>query len=211
MNQELSPKEVAECDDDLPPGYEITVDADYVGILYCGAEIWNNKKGWLCEQKTDNEILNHFKKRREQALLEQEPTDEQLEKAKEVVEKMVEQMPPPRLGPGFPIPKDVWKQISTDPKEQAAEQKAQHYLLPPEFLKQVTAVLEHGADKYGPYNWRKGDCIRQDVYISAALRHLIAIMEGEWLDPDSEKAHWAHIAATAAIMVDVEKHRKLIK
>jgi len=98
-----------------------------------------------------------------------------------------------------------------DPKEQAAKQKARHYLLPPEFLKQVTAVLEHGADKYGPYNWREGAGIHQDVYISAVLRHLIAIMEGDWLDPDSGQAHWVHIAATAAIMVDAEKHRKLIK
>ena len=94
-------------------------------------------------------------------------------------------------------------------KEQAAQQKAQHYLLPPEFLKQVTAVLEHGADKYGPYNWREGDGIKQDVYISATFRHLLAIMEGEWLDPESGKSHWSHIAATAAIMVDAIKHDKL--
>ena len=102
------------------------------------------------------------------------------------------------------------QQISTDPKEQAAKQKAQHYLLPPEFLKQVTAVLELGASKHGgPYNWRKGNGIREDVYISATFRHLIAIMEGDWLDPESEKSHWSHIAATAAIMVDAIKHDKL--
>jgi hypothetical protein len=73
-DEELSPKEVAECDE-LSSGYEVDCDADYVGILYCGAEIWNNKDGWD-GQKADNEILNHFKKRREAALQEQKPTEE---------------------------------------------------------------------------------------------------------------------------------------
>lgn len=102
------------------------------------------------------------------------------------------------------------QQAAEDLKEIAAQGKAQHYLLPPEFLKQVTAVLELGASKHGgSYNWRKGNGIREDVYISATFRHLLAIMEGQWLDPESGKSHWSHIAATAAIMVDAIKHDKL--
>ena len=66
-DKELSPKEVAECDE-LPSGYEVATDVYYVGLLYCNEEIWNNKEGWLYRQETDNEILNHFKKRREAKL-----------------------------------------------------------------------------------------------------------------------------------------------
>jgi len=58
-DEELSPKEVAECDD-LPMGYEVAVDDGYVAILYCGAEIWNQNHGWLYVSKCDNEILDHF-------------------------------------------------------------------------------------------------------------------------------------------------------
>ena len=186
-DEELSPKEVAECDD-WPEGYYL----ENLSIRLKDTEahswyIWNQNHGWLYDSKGDNEILDHFKKRRETILQQMPVVDEYCDKEQQAAEDIV----------------------STDPKEQAAQQKAQHYLLPPEFLKQVTAVLEHGADKYGPYNWREGDGIKQDVYISATFRHLLAIMEGEWLDPESGKSHWSHIAATAAIMVDAIKHDKL--
>jgi hypothetical protein len=187
-DEELSPREVAECDE-LPIGYEVAGDDGYVAILFCGAEIWNQDYGWLYEQKADNDILNHFKKRREQALATYGNTrDNPLSKRQQQAAEDI---------------------ASTDPKEQSAQQKAQHCLLPPLFLKQVTAVLEHGAEKYGPYNWRESDGIQQDVYISATFRHLIAIMEGQRLDPDSGQPHWAHIAATSAIMIDAYKHGKL--
>jgi hypothetical protein len=66
-DEELSPREVAECNE-LPIGYEVAGDDGYVAILFCGAEIWNQNHGWLYEQKADNDIMNHFKKRRKQAL-----------------------------------------------------------------------------------------------------------------------------------------------
>ena len=67
-SKELSPKEVAECDD-WPEFYEMTFgENDIVLILYCGAEIWSSKDGWLHKVETDKNIFNHLKKRREDAL-----------------------------------------------------------------------------------------------------------------------------------------------
>jgi len=88
-DEELSPKEVAECDY-LPSAYEVAVDDGYVAILYCGAEIWNNKEGWLYESKCDNEILDHFKKRRETILQRMPVVDEYCDKEQQAARDLQE-------------------------------------------------------------------------------------------------------------------------
>jgi len=88
-DEELSPKEVAECDY-LPSAYEVAVDDGYVAILYCGAEIWNNKERWLYESKCDNEILDHFKKRRETILQRMPVVDEYCDKEQQAARDLQE-------------------------------------------------------------------------------------------------------------------------
>jgi hypothetical protein len=59
----------------------------------------------------------------------------------------------------------------------------------------VCQVLEHGAEKYSPDNWRGAGedllAFRRE-YFSAMVRHLSAEQCGEPIDPDSGLPHMAH-------------------
>lgn len=58
-----------------------------------------------------------------------------------------------------------------------------------------------GARKYGPLNWRAVP-IPLTVYIDAAIRHLLALKEGEDCASDSHLPHAAHIMAGMSIILD---------
>jgi hypothetical protein len=61
---------------------------------------------------------------------------------------------------------------------------------------EVVRVFEYGARKYGaPFTYRRG--IPPAELWSATMRHLIAIQNGEHIDPESHCQHMAHIAANA--------------
>lgn len=90
-----------------------------------------------------------------------------------------------------------------DPKGEAGSKKAPMWLLPPVALEQTAWVAKLGADKYGPFNWRKtGVCAT--TYVSAIMRHLNAWRDGEDLDPESGISHIAHIATSCNILMDAE-------
>lgn len=65
----------------------------------------------------------------------------------------------------------------------------------------VAKVMELGAKKYGPYNWR-GNAVLATVYVDAAMRHLLAYLDGETIDPESGQPHTAHVAACMGILLD---------
>jgi hypothetical protein len=65
-------------------------------------------------------------------------------------------------------------------------------LLPGAALAEVAKVLGFGAAKYAPHNWRKG--IVHSRLLSATLRHLAALADGERLDPETNLPHAAHAA-----------------
>lgn len=67
--------------------------------------------------------------------------------------------------------------------------KLRYDLIPPETLKALATVLTHGAKKYKPDNWKRGETNR---YTSAMFRHFEAWRAGEKLDPDSGEPHLAH-------------------
>jgi hypothetical protein len=67
--------------------------------------------------------------------------------------------------------------------------KLRYSLLPWNALKEVVKVLEFGASKYSVNNWQK---IEPQRYKDAAMRHLVAILEGKWLDEESQLPHAAH-------------------
>jgi len=95
------------------------------------------------------------------------------------------------------------KTIDTTPdiKKAAGLRKTQLVLMPPVAEDLICQVLQSGAEKYGAWNWRLSG-IETSTYISAIKRHLAAIHAGEWIDPESDKPHIAHIAAGACIMMD---------
>jgi hypothetical protein len=63
-------------------------------------------------------------------------------------------------------------------------------LISPLALAYLSRVLDFGAKKYAPHNWRKG--IDQSRLISAALRHILAYNAGENLDLETGLPHMAH-------------------
>lgn len=64
-------------------------------------------------------------------------------------------------------------------------------LLDPDALEGIGAVLQFGALKYAPNNWREG--ISNSRLVAALLRHLFAIMKGEYNDPESGLPHIDHV------------------
>jgi hypothetical protein len=66
-------------------------------------------------------------------------------------------------------------------------------LLPWLELEAVVAVLEYGARKYAPGNWRNV-ANGYERYREAIGRHHAAVMKGEAIDPESGLPHLAHLA-----------------
>ena len=88
----------------------------------------------------------------------------------------------------------------TDPHGEAGKKKPQLQLIPPSFNIQVAAALNEGAQKYGPWNWRKNR-VEAMTYIGAIRRHLDQFLDGEDIDA-SGASHLGHIAASCAILID---------
>lgn len=75
-------------------------------------------------------------------------------------------------------------------------------LLPFESLIETSKVLQHGANKYAPSNWRKG--IAYSRLIAAALRHIFAFATGEKLDSESNLHHLAHASCCILFLLSYE-------
>ena len=70
------------------------------------------------------------------------------------------------------------------------------------------AVNAIGAIKYGPFNWRDYP-ITLPIYLEAMKRHIAAIEEGEWIDPDHGLPHAAAIKAGCGIILDAHEYGTL--
>lgn len=78
-------------------------------------------------------------------------------------------------------------------------------LVPQSALEPMVRVLEFGAEKYEPNNWKKGLDI---VEICESLkRHLDAFMEGEDNDPESKLPHIGHIQCNAMFLSWMMEHK----
>lgn len=97
----------------------------------------------------------------------------------------------------------------TNPKDLIGVTKCPLWLVPPAGNIEEAMVFQLGANKYGPYNWRKNP-VKKSIYVSAILRHLYAMMDGQWVDPESGRPHLAHIRANTNIMMDAFVHGNLI-
>lgn len=69
-------------------------------------------------------------------------------------------------------------------------------LIEPHFLEDVAKVLTVGAKKYDVDNWKRGMSLGKAM--GGVMRHLWAVLKGEWLDPETGLSHLAH--ATCGIM-----------
>jgi hypothetical protein len=77
-------------------------------------------------------------------------------------------------------------------------------LIPREALLAEAAVLAFGAQKYDAHNWRKG--MRWSRLGDAAMRHLLAWLDGEDLDPETGLSHLAHLRCCAGFLLNYAEH-----
>jgi hypothetical protein len=82
--------------------------------------------------------------------------------------------------------------------------KARYDLVPPHALDAIARVLEIGARKYAPDNWRFVEG-RRWRYFAAAMRHMWAWQRGEAVDPETGEHHLAHAACCVLFLLDEEE------
>jgi hypothetical protein len=77
--------------------------------------------------------------------------------------------------------------------------KAPIALIPHEALVAEAQVWGFGAKKYGLNNWRGGLSVLR--ICNALLRHTVAIISGEDIDPESGLPHAAHVRCCAGMLI----------
>jgi hypothetical protein len=73
-------------------------------------------------------------------------------------------------------------------------------LLEPEYMLGVAQVLSFGAEKYTKDNWKKATDKDIDRIVGALLRHMMAYMGGEKIDPESGLSHQYHIGCNSMFL-----------
>ena len=98
-----------------------------------------------------------------------------------------------------------------NPKTVYGVTKPAMHTVPTTALVHIAGVFGDGAEKYGPFNWRK-DPVSCSVYYSAAMRHLMAWWDGEDIDPGSKRGahHLGAVMANVAILLDAMDTGNLI-
>lgn len=83
--------------------------------------------------------------------------------------------------------------------------KPRFSLIPTVAIRQLIAVLEHGAQKYGKDNWQGANTPEGlDRYYCAMQRHMLEWQEGNNIDKDSGIHHMAHVMANAAFILALQ-------
>lgn len=83
--------------------------------------------------------------------------------------------------------------------------KLPYHLLAPEFLEEVSRVLEFGANKYSARNWEKGMAWHRPF--AALMRHMWTWWRGESLDAETGYSHLAHAACCIMFLLAYEKRK----
>ena len=73
--------------------------------------------------------------------------------------------------------------------------KAQWGLVHFKSLDPMVKVLEFGAKKYEPNNWKKK--MDRTKLLESAQRHLAALIDGEDVDPETGESHIGHLMCNA--------------
>lgn len=92
-----------------------------------------------------------------------------------------------------------------NPKDLIGAKKVDLSLLPTGGVILAADCMADGAKKYGPFNWREvGKPVQYMTYLSAAMRHLVAYIDGEDNAKDSGKHHVAHAIAGLMVLLDAQ-------
>ena len=82
------------------------------------------------------------------------------------------------------------------------EGKIRMELLSVPALRAIAEVLGDGAIKYAEHNWRNG--FKWSRLYGAAMRHLTSHMNGEDLDPETNRSHLAHLGCCIMFLLEHE-------
>lgn len=66
-------------------------------------------------------------------------------------------------------------------------------------LTESARVFDYGRKKYAEWNWAKG--MAWSIPLGCAVRHLMAMMDGELLDPESGLPHRGHVASNIVMLL----------
>lgn len=101
-------------------------------------------------------------------------------------------------------------EADANPKDLVGQNKVPLFsVVPPSSLIAEGIVMRHGAEKYGPYNWREKS-VQISIYIDAAMRHISAYWDGEDIDKDSGISHLFHAKAGLGVLIDAIESGKVI-
>ena len=104
------------------------------------------------------------------------------------------------------VKREVWKIPKApkldEPGKKFDAGKPPMSLLPGEALAEIAQVLEYGAKKYGPHNWRAG--MSWSRLLDGVMRHLFAFARGERKDPETGLSHLAHAGAGLLFLLSYE-------
>lgn len=84
--------------------------------------------------------------------------------------------------------------------------KASLSLIPRAYLEGTANAFGYGANKYGKWNYTKGIEITRTL--DAAMRHILAFLDREDLDPESGLNHLFHASASLAMTIYNLEHNQ---
>lgn len=82
--------------------------------------------------------------------------------------------------------------------------KADWFLMPWGALTEVQKVLDHGAKKYGAFNWVHVPRPHWR-YLSALFRHVVAYICGQTNDPETGLHHLAHATCCCLFLIHFDQ------
>lgn len=115
-----------------------------------------------------------------------------------------------RLGPA---PEDFSKYVEEEMEGQVDVNTGKKHddgkpplaLLSSSALIEIAKVLDFGAKKYDPWNWKGG--FKWSRVASAVLRHIFAWLGGEDKDPETGLSHIAHAGCGILFILDFEVNK----
>ena len=78
-------------------------------------------------------------------------------------------------------------------------------------LQEMHFVLQHGAAKYGEYNWINNENVTATNCVLAAMRHLLAICMHEYHCSESKLSHMAHAKTRLLFAKTLIRHDSVLK
>ena len=101
-----------------------------------------------------------------------------------------------------------------NPKTAQGAKKPDLSVVPASAWLHLATAMMNGSVKYGPYNYRDQP-VSARTYIAAAMRHLLAYLDGEDFSADTVEAglpvhHLAHVMACCAILLDTTECQTLL-